>query len=52
MVQAAGLQPLMSLNMTVKYAGIANNPVKTAFKVGARAGLARLIAHTMCNIMV
>ncbi len=31
-MQAAGLHPLMRTRMLVRYAGIANSPVKTAFR--------------------
>ena len=30
--QASGLQPMMVLKMYVRYGGIANSPVKAAFK--------------------
>lgn len=31
-MHAAGLHPLMGTGVSVKYAGIANSPVRTAFK--------------------
>jgi hypothetical protein len=46
--QAAGLHPLMRARMMVRYAGIANSPVKAAFKVWCQR--ASHHPHTCCHL--